>query len=253
MGADADSGLDQTEAKDVAPSTTRNKAPSDTYQSVAVKPHKTHPQPHYPETALPKGRPRSSPSKKSPFTREQGLQEAQLKPLQDVDFEIDFSLPPLRPQAAAASPSKPDSGTASSEQQHAEAAGSKDTQLTSDGAASIGASAISVSPFALSDNSTQLHSPSSRTVPGAGSPLPAPEATDSEGGPASSAEATQKQPEGQVVSSLQPATPPLQTPSGQTPVSRPASVQEGEEASSSSSKLQGIAKGIQAAIERQLR
>ena len=253
MGADADSGPDQIDAVRGAPSTTRKEASSDTSQSAAVDPHIPHPECPYPETALPRGRPRSSPSRKSPFTRGQGLQEAQLKPLQDVDFEIDFSLPPPHPQAAAVSPSKLDSGTASTEQQHAEPATSKDSQLTSDGAATLTTSAINVSPFALSDNSTQLHSLSSSTVPGAGSPLPAPEATNSEGGPVSSAEATPKQPDGQASSSLQPATPPLQTPSGQTPVSRPASVQEGEEASSSGSKLQGIAKGIQAAIERQLR
>ena len=253
MGADADSGPDQINAEGVAPSTARKEAASDTYQSAAVDPHISHPRSPCPETALPRGRPRSSPSRKSPFTREQGLQEAQLKPLQDVDFEIDFSSPPPHAQAVAASPSKPDSRTALSGQQHAEAAISKDTQLTSGGNAIVTTSATSVSPFALSNSSTRLHSPSSRTVPGAGSPLPAPEATDSEGGPGSSAKASQKQPDGQASSCLQPATPPLQTPSGQTPVSRPASVQGGEEASSSSSKLQGIAKGISAAIERQLR
>lgn len=182
----------------------------------------------------------SPPSRVPANTEEQGLQEADLQPLQDADLVVDISLPPPQPAAQTQSslgyssdlsPADCSSGVqpASSLPRRGAA-----TEAPSKPAAPGSLS----SPFGLVHSTDSASSSSAQQAP--------PQADKS----------VLTTPEARANSSLQPATPPLQTPTGQTPASRPASEQEGEPPPSvavSQGSLQGIAKGIQAAIERKLR
>ena len=182
----------------------------------------------------------SSPSREPAFTEEQGLQEAQLQPLQDTDLVVDFSLPPPQsiPNSAESSVGHslgPLQADSSREAQHARSL--PDSVAATESYRSPATSVSRSSPFALGQ-STDGPSSSAQQAP-------------AEGG-----KHAQADPEVPAHSSLQPATPPLHTPAGQTPASRPASEQEGEPTPSAALRqgsLQGIAKGIQAAIERKLR
>ena len=164
----------------------------------------------------------SCPRREPSFTRERGPQEAQLQPLQDADLVVDSSLPPPHPRAQSAS-----------------SQGLPRTLAASEGQTEAAAPSIRSSPFA-SEHSADSAKSSAQFLPA----------------PSGAGKGVQATPEVQANSSLQPATPPLQTPAGLTPASRPASEQEGEPPLSgalSQGSLQGIARGIQAAIERKLR
>lgn len=265
MGANADPVTDETGDANVA---FKAQASPDSHQPAAIDQPLAQSTLHLTRPEAAKAGPSSSTRAQASFTREQGLQEAQLKPLQDADFEVDFSLPPPHPRATSDITESLGTRTALQEGPHTErvfrTAGLPKQASTSEGASSLAVSGSSASPFALSNQDThsaRLSSSSAQAVAAAAaeppdsgaqafkSPLADPE------GP--HADSVGKQPEGQAGINLQPATPPLQTPAGQTPISRPASVQEGEEAPPSGAlrqgSLQNIAKGIQAAIERKLR
>ena len=172
----------------------------------------------------------STPSLEPALTKEQGLQEAELQPLQDADLVEGFSLP--SPHSTAQSESCLDHLVDSPAADHSRAV-EPASSLPGTTAAAVHQRKPAVpearaSPFALG----HTRDPASSSVEQAAPEVPA-------------------------NSSLQPATPPLHTPTGQTPASRPASEQEGGEPPSTGAarqgSLQGIAKGIQAAIERKLR
>ena len=181
----------------------------------------------------------SPPSPEPALTEGQGFQEAQLQPLQDADLVGDFSLPSPHP-------------TAQSESSLDRLIGSPATDHSRP-----------VEPASsLPGTTAAVVSQRKPAVPGArSSPFASGHSTDSassnvEQAPPQAGIGVQAPPEVPANSSLQPATPPLHTPTGQTPASRPASEQEGEPPPTGAARqgsLQGIAKGIQAAIERKLR
>lgn len=199
-----------------------------------------------------------SPDQKSSLPKEQGLQEVQLRPLQAADFEVDFSLPPPHPTGSPGI-TRDQAIKRDAPQAH------QPVELKAPGNLLKLASAFkapataqaSASPFSLSNQAANCASSSSSG--GTDVLLGTSEQSASTTAPASgpgSAEKQQSEVQTGSNSSLQPATPPLQTPAGQTPSSRPASEQEGDTAPAgppSQGRLQGIAKDIQAAIERKLR
>ena len=200
-----------------------------------------------------------SPDPKSSFTKEQGLQEAQLRPLQAADFEVDFSLPPPHPigSPGITRDQAIKRGGPQAHQPVELKPPSNPLKLASAFKAPAIAQA-SASPFSLSNQAAHCASSSSSSG-GTHVLLGTSEQSGSTTAPAlgpGSAEKQQSEVQTGSNSSLQPATPPLQTPAGQTPSSRPASEQEGDTTPAgppSQGRLQGIAKDIQAAIERKLR
>lgn len=183
----------------------------------------------------------SSPGRKPGFTEEQGLEEGQLKPLQDTEFEVDFPL--SHPTSTQSSTKGKSISTELPEAGHRSVSNISPQPASSlTGPASSAVAGSRTSPFALGSHSADAGSSSAQT-------LPALSQADKH---------LQAICEAQASTSLQPATPPLQTPPGQTPVSRPTSEQEGDPppfsaVSQGSTSLQSIAIGIQAAIERKLR
>ncbi len=209
-------------------------------QSAAIRQLQAQPAPQLSPNESSDARSGSSSSCEPAFTKEQGLQEAQLQPLQDADLVVDFSLPPpyLTPDSAdsnAGRSPEPSPVDYSRDAQHAS------SLPTAVGATDINrnpaTSGSRSSPFALGQSTDSTSSSAQQT-------------------PAEGGKSGQAVPDVLANSSLQPATPLLHTPAGQTPASRPASEQEGEPPPSGALRqgsLQGIAKGIQAAIERKLR
>ena len=177
----------------------------------------------------------------SPSGEPEGLEEAQLEPLQDADLVVDFSLPLPHPRAQSDGSRGNKSGSTPAEySQGVQPASSlPGTEAATEGQRKAAGPGIRSSPFALG-HSTDSASSSAQLVPAS----------------LEAGKSVQAPPEVQAHISLQPATPPLHTPAGPTPASRPASEQEGEPPPSGALRqgsLHGIAKGIQAAIERKLR
>ena len=195
-----------------------------------------------------------SSDQKSSFTKEHGLQEAQLRPLQAADF--DFSLPPPHPTGNPGI--NRDQATKRDTPQAHEPVGLKAPSSFPKPVSAFKAPATAqagASPFSSSNQAADSASSSGGVHVLLGPSEQSGSTTAPASGPGS---AVKQQSEVQTGSnsSLQPATPPLQTPAGHTPSSCPASEQEGDTAPAgppSQGRLQGIAKEIQAAIERKLR
>lgn len=246
MGCNADSITEQADSASIASSSSKAQAAqlsTDLDHLTASSKPQAQPAAH---VTLPNScniQSGSSPGRKLGFTEEQGLQEARLKPLQDADFELDFALPPPHPTSIQNSTTDKSISTESPETGHSTVSNTSPKPAPSPtGPASSGVAGSRTSPFALGSHSADSGSSSAQA-------LPALSEADKH---------LQASSEAQASTRLQPATSPLQTPPGQTPVSRPNSEQEGDPppfsaVSQGSTSLQGIAKGIQAAIERKLR
>ncbi len=247
MGSNADDTISQAGSDILASPSEEAQAskPSEELgkQPAAVRQLQAQPAPQVPLNKSSDARSDGSPSREPAFTKKQRLQEAQLQPLKDTDLVVDFSLPPPHPTLDSAESSAENSvdnflePTPADHSRGAQHASSLPTAVAFTESNTPATSGNRSSPFALGQSTA---SPSS----------------SAQQAPAEGGKSAQAIPEVPANSSLQPATPPLHTPAGQTPASRPASEQEGEPPPSGALRqgsLQGIAKGIQAAIERKLR